>query len=558
LTPQAGLEGHSKMKLSLTFILGITAVSISIAVPSYPVSTGSLITLGSPPRESVKLDSGLISGSTVGDVRVFKGIPFAQPPIGELRWKPPLRVKPWTGIRPCNDFGPSCPQPDILRRVYGAKLGKTGEDCLYLNVWTGARGPGEKRPVMVWLHGGGYTMGSGSTSFYNGEALARQGAVVVTINYRLGIYGFLAHPWLSKESVHNSSGNYGLLDQIAALQWVRRNIAAFGGDPGRVTIFGESAGAGSVCLLMASPLARELFHRAIAESGSAFGSNRHLREKWYGQEPAEKMGERAAAQLGAKSLPDLRSRSSESLLAISAAGAGTPAAPNTFVFVPIVDGWVVPDDPAVLFEEGKQAAVPLIVGTNADEGSIFLLESPIKTVEEYRSAARMQYGQYTDEVLKLYPAESSGEIRAAMNRNVTDSRFITGARMFAKWQSKVSRSYLYHFTWVGPGPRAQLGAYHASEIPHVFGTLSADQVAGQPAEKIPSAAMMGYWVRFAATGDPNGKGGVHWPAYQPASDQYIEFGTEIGVGSHLHQAGCDLFERVAGERRAKRRSNSAP
>lgn len=515
--------------------------------------------------DPIRLDSGLVSGQLVGevgDVRVYKGIPYAAPPVGENRWKPPQPVTPWEGVRAALEYGPSCPQHNVLERLYGAKLGPTSEDCLYLNVWTPAKRTDERLPVMVWIHGGGYTAGSGSSPYYEGANLARRGVVVVTFNYRLGIYGFFAHPLLSKESPHGVSGNYGLLDQIAALQWVKRNIAAFGGDPNRVTIFGESAGAGSVCYLMVSPLAKGLFHRAIAQSGSAFGQNRHLRESWYGQEPAERIGERAAERLGCDKASDplaaLRAKSSEELLAITGTGLGAGGA-GTFSFGPIVDGWVVPDDPGAIFEAGRQHPVPLIVGSNADEGTIFLLTSPVGDVAGFRTMIASTFGERAQDVLALYPAAEGGDARTLMNRFVTDSRFVAPARFFARMQSRVSRAYLYHYTWVMPNPRgAQLGAFHASEIPLVFGNREVTTLAEEQWSKGPSAALMAYWIQFARTGDPNVKGFPSWPPYDPTSDRYMEFGAEIAVGAHLRKEACDLFERIAAERRAKRRTGSAP
>ncbi|HEY9232756.1 MAG TPA: carboxylesterase family protein, partial [Blastocatellia bacterium] len=428
---------------------------------------------------TVKIDAGQISGLTVGannDMRVYKGVPFAAPPVGGLRWKAPQPVKPWAGVRACTEFSASCPQPNLLERTYGTKLGPTSEDCLYLNVWTAAKKATDKLPVMVWIHGGGYTMGSGSTLAYDGEALARQGVVLVTINYRLGPFGWFAHPQLSKESPHNSSGNYGLLDQIAALEWVKRNIAAFGGDAGRVTIFGESAGAGSVCYLMASPLARGLFHRAIAESGSAFGANRHRRETWYGQESAEKMGERVAREMAGEQAADpiaaLRARSAEEILNRSNVAATSFFAGDANRFAPIVDGWVIPDDPGAIFEAGRQANVPLIVGTNADEGSIFVLTAPVNTVEAYRMTVRRLYGAHADEVQTLYPVNDAADGRRALSHIITDAFFIAGARYFAETESKVNnKTFVYHFSHITGDPRRRmLGAFHASEIPYVFMT----------------------------------------------------------------------------------------
>jgi Carboxylesterase type B len=516
-----------------------------------------------PNGTTVKIDSGTITGLTVGannDVRAYKGIPFAAPPVGPLRWKAPQPVKAWTAERACTEFAPSCPQPNLLERLYGQKLGPTSEDCLYLNVWTAAKKANDKLPVMVWIHGGGYTMGSGATPAYDGAALARQGVVLVTINYRLGPFGWFAHPQLSKESPRNSSGNYGLLDQIAALEWVKRNIAAFGGDVSRVTIFGESAGAGSVCYLMASPLARGLFHRAIAESGSAFGANRHLHEAWYGQESAEKLGERVAREMAGDQATDpiaaLRAKSAEEILNASNMAATSFFASDGNRFAPIVDGWVIPDDPGAIFEAGKQANVPLIVGTNADEGTIFVLTSPINSVEAYRTLARRLYGARADEVLALYPANDANEIRNALSRNITDSFFLTGARYFAETTSKVNdKTFVYHFTHVSSDPRRRmLGAFHASEIPYVFMTQDTIMTASyDDKDHELGRVMSAYWVQFAATGDPNGAGRPAWPKYDAAADKHLEFGDQIAVKANLRKNAVDLFERIALERRGKRK-----
>lgn len=509
---------------------------------------------------TVKIDSGSISGLTVGadnGVRAYKGIPFAAPPVGPLRWQAPQPVKAWTDVRACTEFGPSCPQPNLLERLYGQKLGPTSEDCLYLNVWTAAKKSTDKLPVMVWIHGGGYTMGSGATPAYDGAAFARQGVVLVTINYRLGPFGWFAHPELSKESSHHSSGNYGLLDQIAALEWVKRNIAAFGGDAGRVTIFGESAGAGSVCYLMASPMARGLFQRAIAESGSAFGPNRHLRETWYGQESAEKLGERVAREMKADSLAALRAKSAEEILNGTNIAATSILASEGNRFAPIVDGWVIPDDPITIFETGKQANVPLVVGTNADEGSIFLLTMPVSSVDAYQGLMRRIYNEQADAVLALYPAGEAGAIRGALNRYVTDSFFVTGARYFARTVSKINNKiFVYQFTHVSADPRRRmLGAFHASEIPYVFMTQETVTTASYDDKDHQLARVMSaYWVQFAATGDPNGAGRPVWPKYDTASDKHIEFGDEIAVKAGLRKEAADLFERIALERRSKRKA----
>ncbi|HVF89421.1 MAG TPA: carboxylesterase/lipase family protein [Blastocatellia bacterium] len=510
----------------------------------------------------VKTDAGSISGAELGEdrgVRVYKGIPFAAPPVGNLRWKPPQPVKAWTGVRECTAFGAACPQIDLLERLYGQKLGPTSEDCLYLNVWTPSKKSSDRLPVMVWIHGGSYTMGSGATAAYDGEALARQGVIVVTINYRLGPFGFFAHPELSKESSHGSSGNYGLLDQIASLQWVRRNIASFGGDPSRVTVFGESAGAGSICYLMSSPLAKGLFHRAIAQSGSAFGQNRHLRETWYGLEPMEKVGERVAAQLGCDKEKDvlsaLRAKSSDELLKGSNLASSFFFSDGGNRFAPIVDGWVIPDDPGAIFLAGKQNSVPLISGTNADEGTIFMLSLQFKEVKEYDDIVRRLYGEYADDVLALYPVKSPSEIKGMLNRIVTDSAFVNGARISVRAMSRANpNTYLYHFTHVVQVARfAGLGAFHASEIPFVFKTLNTARTQVTDVDRALADKMSAYWVRFAATGDPGGEGPAAWPRYTTERDQHMEFGDTVSVKSGLRKSGADLFERIASARRAKRK-----
>jgi len=425
--------------------------------------------------DAIQLDAGRVSGLTVGDardVRVFKGIPFAAPPVGDLRWKPPQPVKPWDGVRACTEFGPWCPQPTPL---LGGAPPKQSEDCLYLNVWTAAKSAADKLPVMFWIHGGGCTTGSGGSPFYNGEHLARQGVVVVTINYRLGPFGYLAHPLLSKESPHGVSGNYGHLDQIAALQWMRKNIAAFGGDPGCVTIFGESAGAMSVCRLMISPHARGLFHRAIAQSGGAHGRNRPLREKRGPLAPMETEGERIAQKLGCdraeNPLAALRATSAKALLAASMPAQGLFG--RGVKFGPVVDGWTIPEDPEVMFEAGRQHDVPFMAGSNADEGTLFISQMPVKSAAGYKLAVRGVFGRYADEALKLLPCQGDEDVKAAFSRLTTISAFVGPARSLVRaMEAKRSPAFLYHFTRVPPAlKRRGLGAMHAAEVPYVFGTL---------------------------------------------------------------------------------------
>ena len=456
---------------------------------------------------TVKLDSGKISGAESGGVASFKGIPYVAPPTGDLRWRPPHTIAPWGGTRPAKDFGAACPQPPILEHLYHVKLDNISEDCLTLNVWTAANNTTEHHPVLFWIHGGGNIAGSGSLT--DGAALAKQGAVVVTINYRLGPFGFLALPSLSKESTRATSGNYGLLDQVAALLWVHRNIEKFGGDPQNVTVFGESAGGTDIAWLMTSPLAKGLFHRAIVQSGAAFAPLDFRRAT----------AEKAGAKLFGDDVAALRLRSMDGILQ----GA---AFPTGFIldggqsYGPIVDGWVIPEDPAVAFVAAHQANVPLLVGTNADEGSLFTEKPPFKTVAEYRGYLTTHF---SPALFDLYPAANDDAIRPAITNLIADLVFLSSARRLAGFQSTLNpKTYMYHFTHA-TGP---MGAFHGSEIPFVFGADAASTLA---------KSMSGAWVRFAATGEAN------WPAYTAATGQYMEFGDTIKLGAHLRKKELDAL-----------------
>ncbi len=503
---------------------------------------------------TVKLDTGEISGTVVEKdgappVRAFKGVPFAAPPVGELRWKPPARAKKWEGVRACTKVGAACPQPAVP--LFTVAEGQS-EDCLYLNVWTAAPA-GEtstKLPVMVWIHGGSYTFGSGGQDMYDGTSLARQGVVVVTINYRLGPFGFLSHPALSKESGHGGSGNYGLLDQVAALEWVQRNIAAFGGDPGSVTIFGESAGGGSVMALLMSPLGKGLFHRAISQSGVCFA--RHLRTSVFGLEAAEKTGEKLAEKLGCAGAADvaaaLRAKSAKELLE-AAAPAVNPAASEGMGFGLVVDGRVLTDDPFVLMNAGKIADVPLLMGTTADEGTIFVTMTPhTKSAAAYRAFVRSLFATESDRVLERYAAASDEEIKDQLAALLGDSLFVAPARAFLRAHGRVAKSkaYLYQFTRVSPGAKAfGLGAYHGSELRYVFDTTAGSSSMGMvKADHALGKTVSAAWARFAKTGDPNGGGLVEWPAFTAENDAHLEIGDRIRASSGLRKAECDFFETV--------------
>ena len=488
---------------------------------------------------TTRIESGFVSGvalGAAGDVYVYKGIPFAAPPVGDLRWKPPRPVKPWQGVRACTEFGPACPQPKVF--IISNDITRLGEDCLNLNVWAPSQRSGKGWPVMVWIHGGAYVIGANYQGWFNGESLARKGVVVVTINYRLGPFGFMAHPLLSRESEHGVSGNYGLLDQVAALEWVRRNIAAFGGDPSCVTIFGESAGAGSVCHLLVSPPAKGLFQRAIAESGSVRGPIRHLREKWYGKEPMENVAAYFAKALGCDLAKDpLAAMRGKGPAEIFKAADSAKRHFGEEASAPIVDGWVVPDEPQLLLEEGKAGDVPFLVGNNADEAGGIVGDLAIRGF----------FREYADPVLKLFPAE-------ARKRAGTVAIFTSVARADALAMSRhKSKAYLYQFTRVAP-PWRFLGAFHASEIPYVFGNLDA-KLSFDAKDRELSRAMMGYWVQFARSGDPNGEGRPSWPAYNAETDLHLELGDVIRTAKERDKAACDGIDRIRAERLAKRKGS---
>ena len=529
----------------LTALVLLPAIGVSCAPPSSPSSAAL--------EDPIQIDSGLVSGTVTDGLRVYKGIPFAAPPVGNLRWKPPQPAVPWQGVKQCTEFGPVPHQWAAL----GPQPKDSNEDCLYLNVWTPAKKQSDRLPVMIWLYGGGFRFGSGSTSLYDGVNLANRGVIVVTLNYRVGTLGFIAHPLLSKESEHNSSGNYGILDQIAALKWVQKNIAALGGDPNRVTIFGESAGAISVTCLMASPLAKGLFQRAISQSLAELGFFGHIRESKAGNEPAETQGERLAKDLVCDTAPDpiacMRSKSAEEVMA-----KGKPPANYLspgYRYGPIVDGWVLPDLPLNIFEAGKQYDVPYLLGSNADEWALFQLRVPT-TAGSYQAYVKRTAGEYAQQVLTMYPATNDEQAKASEEQVLTLHAFTCPAKAYATAMDKVpSKAYFYQFSRVPPGSR--IGAFHALEIGYVFGNLMPILPTPDPeayfdnTDKALSEAMMGYWTNFAKTGDPNGQGLTPWPAYDGKADQYLDLGDKIEAKSSLYTEACSLFQKIAKEKRGK-------
>jgi len=497
--------------------------------------------------DPVRVEQGLLAGTSgsSADVRVYRGIPFAAPPTGDLRWKAPQPPVAWQGTRQAIEFSNACWQTQYpaAAAIYQAKLPPLSEDCLYLNVWTSAKSAKDRLPVMVWIHGGGFTRGFAGTKSYDGEILARKGAVIITINYRLGIFGFFAHPELSAESGHHASGNYALLDQIAALQWVQKNIAAFGGDPGRVTIFGESAGSWAVNALMASPLTKGLFQRAIGESGGSFSAMKTLAD-------AEKEGEKLAASLASApaatnseagktaapqdALKSLRTKPAEELL----------KAVELETVRPLVDGWVLPQDIATIFAQGRQNDVPLIVGYNADEGTTLAPQGAYLNAMMFVGGIHQRYGASADQMLKIYPAASDEQAVSSFYSAYRDQVFGWEMRAWARLATKTGHqpAYLYYFSRRPPGPQsAKLRAFHASEIAYVFGNF-VWPFPWEDTDKKLSDAITSYWVNFAATGNPNGGSLARWPAYNLKNDQAMEFGDQIAVRSEINKAGLDFFD----------------
>lgn len=478
-------------------------------------------------NEPVKVEAGLVSGVPARDasITVYKGVPFAAPPVGELRWRAPQPAIPWQGVRKADQFGNGCFQVQMQRDVSSGS-----EDCLYLNVWTGANSSAERRPVFVWIYGGRFTLGAGSDALFDGEGLARKGVVVVTMNYRLGVFGFLATPELSQESGHNSSGNYGVLDQIAALQWVKKNIAAFGGDPNRVTIAGQSAGGASVLLLTDSPLAKGLYHRAIIESRA-----RSLRSSL---QTAERAGVKYGEAHGAHNLKELRALSWDQL---KAGNNGNDEEEGGPLFRPVVDGWVIPLDYKHYYVKGLPSDIPVIAGNNLDESGAS--PQPNAKLNQFQSDARKKYGPIAEEFLKLYPATSDQEASLAQNAAARDDSRIATFLLTTQAKRK-NKVYTYFWEHAPPGPdREKRGAYHESEINYIFNNLYATNRPWEDADWKIADTMSSYWANFAATGDPNGKGLPKWPATEGKSPVVMEVGNRFGPMPVAEKSRLDFFRR---------------
>jgi para-nitrobenzyl esterase len=467
---------------------------------------------------TVKTANGLLEGSRSSGISIFKGVPFAQPPVGDLRWKEPQRAKNWEGTRKADHFSARPMQLPIYSDM-NFRSDAVSEDCLYLNIWTPAKTGKEDLPVLVYFYGGGLMAGDGSEYRYDGESMARRGIVSVTVNYRLGIFGFMAHPELTKESTHHASGNYGFMDQTEALRWVRTNIASFGGDPENITIAGESAGSSSVNALILSPLPRNLFHAAIGESGSI------LERPVTSLSEAEKKGSLFGDSLGVHSITELRAIPADQLLKAS----GKPG-----VHFPIdVDGYFLPEQPAALYAEGKIARVPLLIGWNSEEaGWQSILGKEGATKENYETAVRKLYPSNADEILKLYPMNNDTDVQTVATDLASDRSTALGIWKWADLHAK-SGSPVYRYFYTKARPALMSDAYpisdspeklnkiktrravHSAEIEYALGNLPTNRVYDwQPDDYLVSAIIQDYFIHFIKTKNPNGVGLPDWPLYQ--------------------------------------------
>jgi len=513
------------MRTVLFAVLGITTFAVDL--PTVAVTGGQI-------RGGVLEKGGA----------VFKGIPFARAPIGDLRWLEPAAVKAWTGVREATSFGAPCAQ-----NTGGRMQASSSEDCLFLNVWTPEWPARDRKPVMVWFHGGGNYAGTASGNNFDGESLARRGVVLVTANYRLTVFGFLAHPELTKESPHHASGNYGLMDQIAALKWVRDNIAKFGGDPKNVTIFGQSAGAVDVNVLMTSPQAKGLFHKAIAESGtvSRVPDDATMRMTGLGAVMAPRSGdtysdaltlaeaEKTGEQLFHGSLKQLRAMPAADLLKITAAPRMSIGPANGI----IVDGWIFPKPPAEVFAKGQEQRVPLLIGNNSRE------RTPQTTSEELSKAVDAMYGPFASRAFAMYTQSAPDPLYGSAGAQwVVDTMYRCPVVVELNWHAAAGNpGYEYQFDRPAPG-REALGATHGAEVAYVFGNMGSNYAAS---DREISNAMQQYWTNFAKTGDPNGTSlnGTSlpkWPKYDASARGYIEFTDNGPVAREgLRRAYCELY-----------------
>lgn len=489
--------------------------ALAVALPmtfAYAQSTTDL---------QVQTTNGIVEGKQEGPVRAFLGIPYAAPPIGDLRWKAPAPGALWKGVRQAKEFGARCMQTNIYEDMVFRDPGPS-EDCLNLNVWTPAKSPKDKLPVMVWIYGGGFVAGASSEPRQDGAILAQQNVVVVSMNYRLGIFGFFVLPELVLESGRGSTGNYGLLDQVAALQWVKRNIAAFGGDPGNVTIFGESAGSFSVSSLMASPQAKGLIHKAIGESGGAFSRTLHYKSL---DESSKDNSAFAKKALGTASLKELRAIPADKILA----AASKQEEGDDVGFGPNVDGYFLPKSVNEIFAAGQQNDIPLIAGWNHDEGNFAVLSAkPPLTAASVKELAQKEFGENASAFLKVYPADDD-QTAIRSWEDFAGDRFIGfGTWKWLEAQATTGKqpTYRYRFDLAPPQhpfepPNA--GAYHSAEIEYVFQAFGSKEVQWRDEDRALSSLMQKYWANFARTGNPNASGLPEWPQYKPKTNPQVMF-----------------------------------
>lgn len=481
----------------------------------------------------VHLDSGSVAGQRTGQVAAFKGIAFAAAPVGDFRWRAPQPVAHWQGLRSATEYGPACPQPAQGLWPVDFDPAIQSEDCLYLNVWMPLRQPKKPYPVMVWIHGGGWTNGSSSAPLYDGQVLASAGVVMVSINYRLGALGFLAHPGLSAENEHAISGNYGILDQVAALQWVRRNISAFGGNPENVTVFGQSSGSMAVTTLMSSPLAEGLFHRAIGQSGSLFlplsaspiGSE-------YVLKGAEDAGARLTAHLGLDPTA-LRARPAADFVSLPG-----------YSSHPVIDGRVLEDEPHNVFVGGSQNDVPLLLGTTSQEG-VHFIKGPLPTAADFQDDLSKAFGPVGIQLAPIYRPATDEEAFASRVELEGDLRFVWETRKWGLLQARTGRQpvYVYRFdhrSRADSSPDAATFAAHGDEMRYVFGHRGSGWTARDEAL---ASLMQQYWVRFARTGNPNSGDLPDWPRYDPANEMALVI--EEG-GASAHRIDVSKLQKLDG------------
>jgi para-nitrobenzyl esterase len=500
------------------------------------VILATILLAGAVVAQQVVTESGPISGVTENGLTVYKGVPFAAPPLGDLRWRPPVQAVHWTVTRKADAFAPACMQDGVS--MPGETPPAVSEDCLYLNIWTPANANPTTRllPVLVWIYGGGYINGSASMPLYWGDRLAHKGVIVVTIAYRLGPLGFFAHPELTRESPHHSSGNYGLMDQIAALEWIQKNIAAFGGDPKNLTIAGQSSGAISVSILMASPRAKGLFQRAIGESGGLF-EPLQLAPK-YLLANAERDGEKYAASLGAASLQELR-RLPASQLTGNAGG----------ISHPVIEPYLLPVSPYEAFTTGRQNDVPLLIGSNADEARALVDVTQVKAAT-FDSDLEHSFGKLPPPLVSAYPHASDGEAKQARLDLERDLRFGWDMWAWARLQTATGHStvYYYSFTQQPPFPAGSVyegwGASHFAELWYVFDHLDQSPWHWTVADRNLAEEISSYWVNFARSGNPNGQGLPLWPSFTVADSKVLYLGNPIIVGGVANTSSLKVFDSV--------------